>query len=321
MTRDARRHRSPNAGWPEAAMAGALGVRLSGPRIYHGSVADEPWLNEGARDPLAADIGRGLTHLSPRDAAARRRPCDPGLRVKEQGMREHGGNLDLAQQRFGGRAEDWIDLSTGINRVPYPVGEVSARAWSALPSRSEIEALHQAARHAYRTSAPIVAIGGRASRHSIAAATCGTRPRAHPRADLQRIRRGSVGRGLGRRGGQRARLRWRARTSPSSSIRTIPMAGRLCPERIAGAAAACRPPRRSTRALLMPFRELSLASEAEQPGTADPALVRKVLWSCRPAAWVCDRQLGRHRQARGGDVRPVAGVGRGDRDRLPRLAR
>ncbi|MBR0783006.1 threonine-phosphate decarboxylase CobD [Bradyrhizobium iriomotense] len=75
-------------------------------------------------------------------------------------MREHGGNLDLAQQRFGGRAEDWIDLSTGINRVPYPVGEVSARAWNALPSRSEIEALHLAARHAYRTNAPIVALGG-----------------------------------------------------------------------------------------------------------------------------------------------------------------
>ncbi|WP_167406635.1 threonine-phosphate decarboxylase CobD [Bradyrhizobium forestalis] len=75
-------------------------------------------------------------------------------------MREHGGNLDLAQQRFGGRAEDWIDLSTGINRVPYPVGEVSARAWSALPSRAEIEALHQAARHAYRTIAPVVAMGG-----------------------------------------------------------------------------------------------------------------------------------------------------------------
>jgi cobalamin biosynthetic protein CobC len=80
--------------------------------------------------------------------------------VKEQGMREHGGNLDLAQQRFGGRAEDWIDLSTGINRLPYPVGEVSPRAWSALPSRAEIEALHQAARHAYRTSAPVVALGG-----------------------------------------------------------------------------------------------------------------------------------------------------------------
>lgn len=75
-------------------------------------------------------------------------------------MREHGGNLDLAQQRFGGRAEDWIDLSTGINRQPYPVGEISARAWSALPSRAEIEALHQAARHAYRTNAPILAMGG-----------------------------------------------------------------------------------------------------------------------------------------------------------------
>jgi adenosylcobinamide-phosphate synthase len=60
MMRDARRHRSINAGWPEAAMAGALGVRLSGPRIYHGSIVDEPWLNEAARDPRAADIVRGL---------------------------------------------------------------------------------------------------------------------------------------------------------------------------------------------------------------------------------------------------------------------
>ncbi|MGY3483284.1 adenosylcobinamide-phosphate synthase [Bradyrhizobium sp. USDA 4011] len=60
MLRDARRHRSPNAGWSEAAMAGALGVRLSGPRTYHGSIADEPWLNEGARDPAAADVLAGL---------------------------------------------------------------------------------------------------------------------------------------------------------------------------------------------------------------------------------------------------------------------
>lgn len=61
MMRDARRHRSPNAGWPEAAMAGALGIRLSGPRMYHGSITREPWLNENARDPLAADIGYALT--------------------------------------------------------------------------------------------------------------------------------------------------------------------------------------------------------------------------------------------------------------------
>ncbi len=60
MARDARRHRSPNAGWPEAAMAGALGVRLSGPRVYADRVADEPWLNAAARDPDAADLARGL---------------------------------------------------------------------------------------------------------------------------------------------------------------------------------------------------------------------------------------------------------------------
>jgi len=60
MIRDANRHRSINAGWPEAAMAGAIDVRLSGPRIYHGSVAEEPWINEGARDPQAGDIFRGL---------------------------------------------------------------------------------------------------------------------------------------------------------------------------------------------------------------------------------------------------------------------
>jgi adenosylcobinamide-phosphate synthase len=60
MMNDARNHRSPNAGWPEAAMAGSLGVRLCGPRSYDGELANEPWLNAGARDPAAADITRGL---------------------------------------------------------------------------------------------------------------------------------------------------------------------------------------------------------------------------------------------------------------------
>lgn len=60
ILRDARRHRSPNAGWPEAAIAGALGVRLSGPRIYDGHVAPEPWLNAGAPDPSPASLTRGL---------------------------------------------------------------------------------------------------------------------------------------------------------------------------------------------------------------------------------------------------------------------
>ncbi|ETX13689.1 cobalamin biosynthesis protein CobD [Roseivivax halodurans JCM 10272] len=60
MWRDAGLHRSPNAGWPEAAMAGGLGIRLSGPRIYVARVAQEPWVNEGAPDPGAGDIVRGL---------------------------------------------------------------------------------------------------------------------------------------------------------------------------------------------------------------------------------------------------------------------
>ena len=60
MMSDARKHRSPNAGWPEAALAGALGVRLSGPRAYPGGVSEEPWLNAEARDPNANDISKGL---------------------------------------------------------------------------------------------------------------------------------------------------------------------------------------------------------------------------------------------------------------------
>lgn len=60
MGRDARHHRSPNAGWPEAAMAGGLGIRLSGPRIYAEGVANEPWLNGAAPDPVPEDLSRGL---------------------------------------------------------------------------------------------------------------------------------------------------------------------------------------------------------------------------------------------------------------------
>jgi adenosylcobinamide-phosphate synthase len=62
MLRDARKHRSPNAGWPEAAMAGALGLALAGPRHYaEGPVAD-PWIGGGTARATSADIGRAL-HL------------------------------------------------------------------------------------------------------------------------------------------------------------------------------------------------------------------------------------------------------------------
>jgi cobalamin biosynthetic protein CobC len=75
-------------------------------------------------------------------------------------MLDHGGNLDVAVKRYGGRLDDWIDLSTGINRRPYPVGELQSRHWSALPSRFDIDLLHEAARQAYATTAPVVATAG-----------------------------------------------------------------------------------------------------------------------------------------------------------------
>jgi cobalamin biosynthetic protein CobC len=73
---------------------------------------------------------------------------------------DHGGNLDVAQARFGGRPEDWIDLSTGINRRPYPVPTLESRRWNALPLRSDLDALHAAARQAYATNASVLAVAG-----------------------------------------------------------------------------------------------------------------------------------------------------------------
>src|SRR5690606_20229326 len=59
--RDARKHRSPNAGWPEAAMAGALGIALAGPRSYGGMMGDYAYMGEGGRRGVtAADIRRAL---------------------------------------------------------------------------------------------------------------------------------------------------------------------------------------------------------------------------------------------------------------------
>jgi adenosylcobinamide-phosphate synthase len=61
LRRDARRHRSPNAGWPEAAMAGALGLRLAGPRVYGATRVDDAWMGDGRAEATPADIARALT--------------------------------------------------------------------------------------------------------------------------------------------------------------------------------------------------------------------------------------------------------------------
>ena len=61
MIGDAGKHRSPNAGWPEAAMAGALGLSLGGPRRYPGIVVDDPWIGAGTARATPGDITRALT--------------------------------------------------------------------------------------------------------------------------------------------------------------------------------------------------------------------------------------------------------------------
>jgi adenosylcobinamide-phosphate synthase len=58
--RDANKHESPNAGWPEAAMAGALDFRLGGPRSYDGEVVDLPSFGDGRAELKADDIERSL---------------------------------------------------------------------------------------------------------------------------------------------------------------------------------------------------------------------------------------------------------------------
>lgn len=60
VRRDAGHHRSPNAGWPEAAMAGALGLRLAGPRVYGETRVEDGWMGDGRAEANAADIRRAL---------------------------------------------------------------------------------------------------------------------------------------------------------------------------------------------------------------------------------------------------------------------
>ncbi len=77
------------------------------------------------------DGGRG-------EAAGERRPGGP--------PRDHGGGLDTAIARYRGSRADWLDLSTGINPVPYPVPDLPADAWSTLPDTDAANRLVTAAR-------------------------------------------------------------------------------------------------------------------------------------------------------------------------------
>ena len=75
-------------------------------------------------------------------------------------MQDHGGNIGQAIAEFGGDLSDWVDLSTGINGAPYPVGQVPEAAWSRLPDREGLRALERAAQSAYGTTLDAVAVAG-----------------------------------------------------------------------------------------------------------------------------------------------------------------
>lgn len=78
------------------------------------------------------------------------------------GKPAHGGDLGAAEELFPGARQPWIDLSTGINPLSYPLPALPAEAWTRLPSKAALDACLAAARRAYRlptTSAVIAAPG------------------------------------------------------------------------------------------------------------------------------------------------------------------
>jgi adenosylcobinamide-phosphate synthase len=68
VRRDGPKHRSPNAGYPEAAMAGALGLALAGPRVYGGVLVDDALMGNGRSEATAADIRAALVLYRRADA-------------------------------------------------------------------------------------------------------------------------------------------------------------------------------------------------------------------------------------------------------------
>lgn len=73
-------------------------------------------------------------------------------------MRDHGGDLDRAKREYG--EGDWLDLSTGINPVPWRVPDIPADVWAALPTRQALAGLIDSARAAYNTPHGIVPVSG-----------------------------------------------------------------------------------------------------------------------------------------------------------------
>ncbi|WP_425102367.1 threonine-phosphate decarboxylase CobD [Tropicibacter sp. S64] len=74
--------------------------------------------------------------------------------------RDHGGNLDAAMVRLGGTPGEWLDLSTGINPMPYPLPPIPPESWAVLPRGTDMARLSDSAAAAYATSARVIPMAG-----------------------------------------------------------------------------------------------------------------------------------------------------------------
>ena len=93
--------------------------------------------------------------------------------------RDHGGGLDAAIATYGGTRDSWLDLSTGINPVPYPMPTLPADAWTALPDQAAFARLYALARRFWNVPADAAIIGATGASAIIAAL-----PRVLPMGDV-----------------------------------------------------------------------------------------------------------------------------------------
>jgi len=83
--------------------------------------------------------------------------------------RDHGGGLDAAIAAFGGQRSEWLDLSTGINPVPYPIPKMPQDAWTALPDEAAFARLYALARSFWNVPESATIIGATGASAIIAA--------------------------------------------------------------------------------------------------------------------------------------------------------
>ena len=103
-------HRSPNAGYPEAAMAGALGLSLAGPRVYDGVRIEDATMGSGRRDAYAADILRALALCRRADAILIALIAPHWRRLSSSRQFEQAVDIDMRSEMIGQRIERVLDL-------------------------------------------------------------------------------------------------------------------------------------------------------------------------------------------------------------------